>query len=61
LLDIDSGVGRGLATGDRGLGFPVSSSNGQRLVFTSSSDLVGGNADLDTEVFVVDVASGSVV
>lgn len=61
LLDVESGADRLLVSANRGFSFPAFSANGQRLVFMSSSDLVGSNADLDDEAFVVDIATGSVV
>ena len=60
LVDVQSGVDRVLATSDRGLTAPAFSSDGQRLTFVAGGDLTGGNADLDWEVFVLDVASGRV-
>lgn len=59
LLDVESGVERVLVTSDRGFGTPAFSSDGRRLVFLSGGDIVGATADLDWEVFVVDVSSGA--
>ena len=60
LFDVATNNQRLLLTSDRGFGYPTFAANGQRMVFLSSSDLVGTNPDLDVELFVVDVASGSV-
>jgi Tol biopolymer transport system component len=60
LLDVESGAERLLATSDRGFASPTFSSDGQRLALMSGGDIVGANPDLDWEVFVVDVLSGSV-
>jgi dipeptidyl aminopeptidase/acylaminoacyl peptidase len=60
LLDVESGVQRVLLTSDRGAASLAFSSDGQRLAFMSGGDIVGANPDLDWEVFVADVASGSV-
>ncbi len=60
LVDVATGNERVLMTSDRGFSSPTFSANGQRIVFLSSSDLVGANADFDTEVFVADVVSGTV-
>jgi len=60
LVDVATGRERVLTTSDRGFSSPTFSANGQRIVFLSSGDLVGANPDLDVELFVVDVASGTV-
>ncbi len=60
LVDVATGSERVLTTSDRGFSSPTFSANGQRIVFLSSGDLVGANPDLDVEVFVVDVVSGTV-
>ena len=60
LVDVGSGAQRVLLISDRGFSVPAFSANGQRIVFLSSGDLVGANPDLDVELYVADVASGSV-
>ncbi|HEU4893864.1 MAG TPA: PxKF domain-containing protein [Vicinamibacterales bacterium] len=60
VLEVESGLQRLLLTSERGFGSPAFSSDATRLVFLAGGDLVGANPDLDWEVFVADVSSGSV-
>jgi Tol biopolymer transport system component len=61
LLEVESGVRRPvLAPNDRGFASLAFSADGQRLAFLSGGNIGGANPDLDWEVFVADVGSGSV-
>jgi Tol biopolymer transport system component len=60
MADTTTAEDRVLLSSDRGFGLLSMSADGKRLVFWSSGDLTGGNADLDTELFILDVTSGVV-
>ena len=60
LIDLGTGAQRFLVASDRGVGLPAFAGDGQHVLFMSSGDIVGTNADLDAEFFVVDVATGDV-
>jgi hypothetical protein len=57
LLDLGMGGDRVIANSDRGFGPPSLSADGWRVAFETSGNLLD-NADLDSETYVVDLASG---
>ena len=59
LLDTTTASDRVLAVSDTGFGFPAISMDGTRVAFESSGDF-GANPDRDWEVFVTDLATGSI-